>query len=338
LIIVMSHTATDENIEAVREKLREFGYETQLSSSGHSTIICLTGEYTDFKVKDVIRSMKGVYGTVPLVKPFHLISRDYQQEDTIIRAGGVSIGGKEVIVMAGPSAVDRRDQVLLTALAIREAGARVLRGGAYKPRVHFDVNPSLGREGLELLKEARQESGLLVITEVRNPGEVEIVAEYADIIQISATYMQYYELLAAAADRRKPVLLKRGMMSSIEEWLTAAEFIVQRGNPNVILCERGIRTFEKYTSYTLDLCAIPVVKRISHLPVIVDPSHATGFAEYVPAMAKAAIAAGADGLLIEVHPSPDEAVLYGIRQMTLQQFKDLMVELKSIARSVGRMI
>jgi 3-deoxy-7-phosphoheptulonate synthase len=338
LIIIFKKNASELDLQTVCSQIKDFGFDTLITQTDSRKIVTVIGSYPDFKIKDIVRSMKGVEDVVPLLKPFHFISREFKPENTIIQIGDVSIGGEELVVMAGPSAVERRDQVLLAAFTLREAGAKVLRGCAYKSRTQFDVNPSLGRECLELLKEAKQESGLLVITEVRNPKEVELVCQYADILQISAVYMQYYELLAAAADAKKPVLLKRGMMSSIEEWLIAAEYIYQRGNPNIILCERGIRTFEKYTAYTLDLSAVPVVKRMSHLPVIVDPSHGTGYSKYVPAMSKAAIAAGADGILVEVHPSPDAAVLYGVRQMELQDFKEMMNELRVIAQAIGRNI
>lgn len=338
MIIIMEKDAGQDEIQAVRQKAEDLGYITSLTHGMERVIISIIGTYPDYDLKEIFQAIRGVEEAIPILKPFKLSSRESKSQDTVIEVNGIKIGSSDIIVMAGPSAVERRDQLLLTAYAIKEAGAKVLRGGAYRVRVRTDEMPGLGREGLEVLKEVRQETGLMIITEVRNPLEVEIVGSYADIIQIGARFMHNYELLAAAAESRKPVLLKRGVMSSIEEWLLSAEYILKRGNPRVVLCERGIRTFEKYSQFTLDLSCIPILKKLSHLPVIVDPSHGTGRSSYVPAMAKAAVAAGADGLLIEVHPNPPAAVTGGIRHLELHAFSELMQQLKTIAKAVGRNI
>ncbi len=338
MIIVMSPSATKEDVKAVRKKAEDLGYVPSVSKGMEKTVISLIGTYPEYDLQDLFSAMKGVEEVIPILKPYRLVSRHHKKENTIVTINGVKIGGRKIVIMAGPSSVERKDQLLLAAFGVKEAGAKVLRGGTYKVRLRSWEKPGLGREGLKILKEVKKETNLLIITEVRNPREVKTVSNYADILQIGTLYMHNLELLASAADSKKPILLKRGMMASIEEWLLCAEYILKRGNPNVILCERGIRTFEKYTPYTLDLSAIPVVKNISHLPIIVDPSHGTGCAKYVPAMAKAAIAAGADGLLIEVHPNPSMAISGGIRQMDIQSFKELMEDLKEIAKAVGRSI
>lgn len=334
----MRRHASQEEIAEVCGKIEELGYQPDISRGMERTVVCLLGDDRRADVPGILKAMAGVDEVIPVLKPIKLVTREFREEDTVIKVGGVTIGGREIVVMAGPCAVERRDQVLFTAVAIKEAGAKVLRGGAFKTLTYPDDFPGLGEEGLQILSEAKQESGLLVVTEVRTPTDVELVDKYADILQVGARHMQNYDLLSCVAERGKPVLLRRGIMASVEELLLSAEFILKKNNPNVILCERGIRTFEPYTPFTLDLCAVPILKRLSHLPVVVDPSHGTGDSHYVPAMSKAAVAAGADGLLIEVHPNPRMALSHGVQALEPQQFVELMVELRKVAEAVGRTI
>jgi 3-deoxy-7-phosphoheptulonate synthase len=271
-----------------------------------------------------------------ILQPFKLASREIKQEPTVVRVNGVAIGGTKVAVMAGPCSVESREQVLEVASKVKAAGASILRGGAFKPRTSPYAFQGLEAEGLKLLAEAKRETGLPVVTEVMEPDKVELVAEYADILQIGARNIQNFSLLRRVAESRRPVLLKRGMATSIQEWLLSAEYILSGGNPNVILCERGIRTFETTTRFTLDLNAIPVLKKLTHLPVLVDPSHGTGHWEYVEAMARAGVAAGADGLLVEVHPRPAEALSDGPQSLKPERFAELMSGLRRVAQAVDR--
>jgi len=280
--------------------------------------------------------MAGVERTVPLLRPFKLAGREFHPQDTIVAINGVLVGGKQVVVMAGPCAVESRDQLLETARAVKEAGAQVLRGGAFKPRTSPYSFQGLGEEGLRLLAEAREETGLAVVTEVMDPHKVPLVTTYADILQVGARNMQNYALLHAVGEAQRPVLLKRGMMSTVEELLMAAEYILSHGNNRVILCERGIRTFEQYTRNTLDISAVPLLKQLSHLPVVVDPSHATGKWELVEPVSRAAVAAGADGLIIEVHPHPEKALSDGAQSLKPARFAALMRGLRPVAEAVGR--
>jgi 3-deoxy-7-phosphoheptulonate synthase len=270
-----------------------------------------------------------------------MVSREFRQENTVVKVGGASsasveVGGEAFVVFAGPCAVESHDQVASTARAVGAAGARVLRGGAFKPRTSPYSFQGLGEEGLRFLRAARQETGLPVVTEVMTPDLVGLVAEYADVLQIGARNMQNYALLEAVGDVRKPVLLKRGMMSTVEELLMSAEYILSHGNTQVILCERGIRTFEKATRSTLDISAVPVIKNDSHLPVIVDPSHAAGYADIIPSMALAAVAAGADGIIVEVHPSPCDALCDGRQSLSFDVFENMMESIRRVAAAVGR--
>ncbi|MBP7688774.1 MAG: 3-deoxy-7-phosphoheptulonate synthase, partial [Thermoflexales bacterium] len=280
--------------------------------------------------------LDGVEKTVPILKPFKVASRDMHPQDTIVSLGDVKIGGPQIIIMAGPCAVESRSQILETAQAVKEAGAQVLRGGAYKPRTSPYSFQGMGEEGLQLLAEAREATGLPIVTEVMAPEQVPLVAKYADMLQIGARNMQNYALLHAVGEANHPVLLKRGMMSTIEEQLMSAEYILSHGNMRIALCERGIRTFERYTRNTTDINAIPVIKQMSHLPVILDPSHGTGKWEYVTAIARAGIAAGADGLIIEVHPHPEEAASDGAQSLKPEKFAQLVREVRAIAEVVGR--
>ncbi|OPX90478.1 MAG: Phospho-2-dehydro-3-deoxyheptonate aldolase [Pelotomaculum sp. PtaB.Bin104] len=335
MIIVMDHLANDEQINAVLARLEKAGFLIHLSAGVERTIIGAIGDKTHLKDMS-LEAMPGVEKVVPILQPYKLASRAFHEEGTIIRVGGLEIGGDTVHVIAGPCAVESRDQLLVTAKTVKQAGATLLRGGAFKPRTSPYAFQGLEEEGLKLLAEAREATGLLIVTEVMDVRTLPMVAEYADILQIGARNMQNFFLLREMAKVDKPVLLKRGSSATFEEWLMAAEYIMAGGNYNVILCERGIRSFENYTRNTLDLSAVPVVKHLSHLPVIVDPSHATGRWRFVPAMSKAALAAGADGLIIEVHPNPPEALCDGPQSLTPDNFCSLMSNLKQLAAVLGR--
>jgi 3-deoxy-7-phosphoheptulonate synthase len=273
-----------------------------------------------------------------IMKPYKLVSREFKSEDSVVTVKGVPIGGKRVIVMAGPCAVETKEQLFEAAQAVKSAGASILRGGAFKPRTSPFSFQGLGQEGLELLASARREFNMPVVTEVVDPHDVSLVARYADILQVGSRNMQNFALLSAIGKCECPVVLKRGFACTVTEWLTAADYLLAGGNNQVILCERGIRTFEDTTRFSLDISSIPVIKRFSHLPVIVDPSHAAGHHAIVPALAKAAVAAGADGLLIEVHPNPKEALVDGLQALTPTDFSKLMDELRQIAKCLGRTI
>jgi 3-deoxy-7-phosphoheptulonate synthase len=277
-----------------------------------------------------------VESVTPILQPFKLASREVRRDNTQVRVGDVVVGGRTIVVMAGPCSVESRLQLLDVAAHVKAAGARVLRGGAFKPRTSPYAFQGLELEGLKLLAEARRETGLPVITEVMEPERVDVVAEYSDILQIGARNVQNFSLLRRVAEAGKPVLLKRGMSTTIQEWLLSAEYVLSGGNPNVILCERGIRTFETATRFTLDLNAVPVLKRLTHLPVVVDPSHGTGHWEYVEPMAMAGVAAGADGLLIEVHPRPEEALSDGPQSLKPDRFAALMTRLRKVTRALDR--
>jgi 3-deoxy-7-phosphoheptulonate synthase len=285
-----------------------------------------------------LENLECVEAVQRILQPFKLASREVRQEPTLVRVNGVVIGSSRVVVMAGPCSVESRDQVLEVAARVRAAGAHILRGGAFKPRTSPYAFQGLEEEGLKLLAEAKRETGLPVVTEVMEPEKVPVVAEYADVLQIGARNVQNFSLLRRVAEARKPVLLKRGMATSIQEWLLSAEYVLAGGNPDVILCERGIRTFETATRFTLDLNAVPVLKKLTHLPVVVDPSHGTGHWEYVEAMARAGVAAGADGLIIEVHPRPAEALSDGPQSLKPERFAALMDRLRRVAAAVDREI
>lgn len=335
MIIVMKSGASAKQISAAVSRVESMGYRVHLSQGEERTIIGVIGD--DRPIDRVaLELLDGVEKTVPILKPFKMASRDMHPQDTVVALNGVKIGEPQITIMAGPCAVESRSQILETAQAVKEAGAQVLRGGAYKPRTSPYSFQGLGEEGLQLLAEAREATGLPVVTEVMAPEQVPLVAKYADMLQIGARNMQNYALLHAAGEANHPVLLKRGMMSTIEELLMSAEYILSHGNMRVALCERGIRTFEKYTRNTTDINAIPVIKQMSHLPVILDPSHGTGKWEYVTAIARAGIAAGADGLIIEVHPRPEEAASDGAQSLKPEKFAQLVREVRAIAEVVGR--
>jgi 3-deoxy-7-phosphoheptulonate synthase len=336
MIIVMKPRASAKEIKYVLRAIEKGGFKPHLSKGEETTIIGVIGD--ERKLDPVpFQLLPGVERVIPVLKPFKLASRDFKSANTIVHvANGVSIGGNHFTVIAGPCAVESFEQVLETAEKVKKAGAAILRGGAYKPRTSPYSFQGLGPEGLKILKEAKKKTGLPIITEVLSEYDVELVSETADILQIGARNMQNFSLLDAVGKQKKPVLLKRGMMSTIEELLLSAEYILSRGNHHVILCERGIRTFEKSTRNTLDISAVPVIKKQSHLPVIVDPSHAAGVQEYVPDLAKAAVAVGADGIMVEVHPHPDKALCDGQESLTPEQFEKLMKEIRPLAKVLGK--
>ncbi len=337
MIIVMKQDASQSQITNVTARIEQWGCQAHISEGEERTIIGIIGNGRPLD-RAPLERMSGVERTVPILRPFKLASRDFHPKDTVIKLNGVSIGGDQVVVMAGPCAVESREQLLETAHAVKQAGAQVLRGGAYKPRTSPYSFQGLGEEGLKLLAEAREETGLLVVTEVMEPDLVPLVSTYADIMQIGARSMQNYALLHAVGEAQKPVLLKRGMMSTMEELLMSAEYILSHGNERIILCERGIRTFETYTRNTLDVSAVPLLKQLSHLPVVADPSHGTGKWELVEPVTRAAVAAGADGLLIEVHPHPEKAMSDGAQSLKPERFATLMEHLNAIAEAVGRTV
>ena len=331
MIVSMRPKCTEDEIKGVQGKLESLGFQHHVSRGVERTIIGVIGKiYPD--LKDTLELMPGVAEVVRLSRPFKLSSREFHPDDTVVRVGDVTVGGAERVVMAGPCAVESREQLMETAKAVKEAGAHILRGGAYKPRTSPYSFRGLGEDGLEMLAEAREKTGLPIITEVMTPADVGLVSQYADILQIGARNMQNYILLDEVGKVDVPVMLKRGMSATIEEWLLAAEYVLAQGNQNVILCERGIRTFETYTRNTLDLSAIPVIKKLSHLPVIVDPSHATGKWYLVAPMALAAAAAGADGVMVEVHITPEDALCDGAQALTVENFRLLMGQLSTIQK------
>jgi 3-deoxy-7-phosphoheptulonate synthase len=305
----------------------------------HGELRNVIGAIGDDRGKERLRALESlecVESVTPILQPFKLASREVKRQPTQVMVKDVAVGGREIVVMAGPCSVESRFQILDVATRVRAAGARVLRGGAFKPRTSPYAFQGLETEGLKLLDEARRETGLPVITEVMEPDKVELVAEHSDILQIGARNVQNFSLLRRVAETSRPVLLKRGMSTSIQEWLLSAEYVLAGGNPNVILCERGIRTFETATRFTLDLNAVPVLKKLTHLPVVVDPSHGTGHWEYVESMALAGVAAGADGLLIEVHPKPEEALSDGPQSLKPDKFAALMARVRKVAQAVDR--
>jgi 3-deoxy-7-phosphoheptulonate synthase len=340
MIIAMKANATPEEIQRVIDKITEFGMKALNLPGSDRTVIGIASSIpADIRqpLAELMLSLPGVDHVAHVSRPYKLASREFHAPDTVVDVKGVLIGGQEIVVMAGPCAIESREQLLSAAQAVKEAGARVLRGGAFKPRTSPYAFQGLGLEGLKLLKEIGNETGLVTITEVLDHHDVEIVMEHADILQIGARNMQNYPLLVAVGKTNHPVLLKRGPSATIDEFLLSAEYILAQGNPNVILCERGVHPLDRtYTRNTLDLSAIPVIKEISHLPIIIDPSHATGSWKYVPAMSRAAIAAGADGLLIEVHPEPRNALCDGPQALKPETFAALMDDLRRIAKTVGR--
>jgi 3-deoxy-7-phosphoheptulonate synthase len=336
MIIVLKAGSTDAEIDDVCRRIERMGYQPHTIRGELRTVIGAVGDDRGKERLKSLESLEYVETVQPILQPFKLASREVRHEPTVVPVNGVRIGGKAIVVMAGPCSVESREQVLEVARKVKAGGATILRGGAFKPRTSPYAFQGLEEEGLKYLAEAKRETGLPVVTEVMEPEKVDLVAQYSDILQIGARNVQNFSLLRRVAETKKPVLLKRGMATSIQEWLLSAEYVLSGGNPNVILCERGIRTFETATRYTLDLNAVPVVKRLSHLPVVVDPSHGTGYWEYVEAMALAGVAAGADGLIIEVHPKPEEALSDGPQSLKPDRFDALMVRLRRVAQAVDR--
>ena len=337
MIIVMKAGASAREIGHVTSRIDEMGFQVHLSQGTERTIIGVIGDERPLDPA-MFEVMEGVEKTVSILPPYKLASREFRRENTVIPVRTTRVGGEQLAVIAGPCSVESRGQLLEIAHAVKEAGATMLRGGAYKPRTSPYAFQGMGVEGLELLVEAREATGLPIVTEVMAPDKVELVAEYADVLQIGARNMQNYPLLQAAGRSQRPVLLKRGMMSTIEELLMAAEYILAAGNYNVMLCERGIRTFETYTRNTTDINAIPSLKHLSHLPVIGDPSHGTGKWALVAPVAKALVAAGVDGLMIEVHQDPEHALSDGAQSLKPERFAALIREIRVIAEAVGRSI
>ncbi len=337
MVVVMEPKVQEVKIQNVIEHLKEMGFEIHRSDGVTHTIIGAIGDKTGIDIRQ-LEILEGVHEVIRITDPNKLSSRSFKKEDTIIDINGVKIGGDEVVVAAGPCAVESREQISIIAKAVKKYGGNILRGGAFKPRTSPYSFQGMGETGLKLLREAATKHELLMITEVIDVSQISLVSEYADILQIGARNMQNFMLLAEVGKLRKPVLLKRGMSSTIKEWLMASEYILKGGNQNVILCERGIRTFEDYTRNTLDISAVPVIKKLSHLPIFTDPSHGTGIRDKVIPMARASIAAGADGLIVEVHHDPDHAKSDGAQSLYPEQFDEMMKELQIIAKAVGRFI
>ena len=337
MIVVMKPGSTQENLSAVVKKIEAAGLRTHLSKGEEVTIVGVIGDKKIIANLE-LQMMAGVDKTVRITEKYKLVSRDFHPEDTIIDAGGVKIGGNEIVVMAGPCAVESLDQLREAASAVKKCGAKFLRGGAFKPRTSPYDFQGLGEDGLKLLRKVADEFNLRVVTEIVDKDDIDLFCKYADILQVGARNMQNFQMLKALGKCSKPILLKRGLSATISEWLNAAEYIMSGGNEQVIFCERGIRTYETFTRNTLDLSAVAAVKELSHLPIVVDPSHGTGRWKMVAPMARAAIAAGADGLIIEVHPHPEKALSDGDQSLTPEAFKTLMSNLDGIAKVMNRTI
>jgi len=335
MIVVMKGDCKKEEINTVVRRIEEYGLQAHVSQGVEHTVVGILGQIFP-ELQDRMELLPGVEQVIPISKPYKLASREFHPQNTTVQINDITIGGDEIVVIAGPCAVETEEQLLTTALAVKASGANILRGGAFKPSTSPYQFRGLGKEGLKLLAKAREETGMPVITEVMSSTDVELVAGYADILQIGARNMQNFILLDEVGKIKKPVMLKRGLSATIQEWLLAAEYILSQGNERVILCERGVRTFETYTRNTMDVSAIPAIKKVSHLPIIADPSHATGKWHLVTPVSLAAIAAGADGLMIEVHPNPDLALKDGAQSLTFDNFGKLMSQLTQIAQATGR--
>lgn len=340
MIVILSPQSSESDLDEILANLKDRGYGVHVSKGIEKTIVGVIGAHDDDKliVAEQLSSLAYVERVVPILKPFKVVSREFHPDKTIIKVGGVDIGGQKIAVMAGPCSVESEGQTIEVAKAVKAAGASILRGGAFKPSTSPYSFHGLGEDALKMLAAAREITGMPVITEVMDTRDVELVSKYADILQIGTRNMANYSLLTEVGNARKPVMLKRGMASTIEEWLQAAEYIANQGNYDIILCERGIRTFETYTRNTFDVSAIPTVLGLSHLPIIADPSHGTGRRGLVPGVAKAAVAAGADGLMIEVHPQPERALKDGAQSLTPDGFDILLKDCGAVARAVGRYI
>ncbi len=337
MVIIMEKDASEQQIQHVIEYLDAQGYSIHRSTGVEHTLLGVIGDTTKLDVRD-LKILDGVNDAYRISAPYKLVSREFKHDNTVIRIRDVEIGGKEVVVMAGPCSVESEDQTMRIAERVAKAGAKVLRGGAFKPRTSPYSFQGLGEQGLKILRKAADRFDLLVITEVMDKDQLPLICEYADILQIGARNMQNFTFMRALGKVHKPVFLKRGISATIQEWLMSAEYILAGGNKEVILCERGIRTFETYTRNTFDLSAIPVVHKLSHLPIIADPSHATGLRDKVIPMARAAVAAGADGLMVEVHHDPEHALSDGAQSLYPEQFEELMKQIRVIAEVIGRKI
>ncbi len=336
MIIVMQQQAKPAEVETVVRRIEDMGYKVHLSRGEARTIIGIIGADEHLIHEGSFEAMDGVEKTMRVMQPYKVASRDFSQESTVIDVGGVPIGGSKVVVMAGPCSIEGREMIIETAHAVKEAGASILRGGAFKPRSSPYSFQGLGEEGLRYLRDAGDATGLPVITEVMTPEDIEIVGDYADILQVGARNTQNYSLLRALGQQDKPVFLKRGMSSTIQELLMSSEYILSGGNVHVMLCERGIRTFEPATRFTFDINAIPMLKELSHLPIVADPAHGTGKRSLVTPVAKGAVAAGADALMVEVHPDPPAAWSDGPQSLTFEHFAEFMAEVAPVAHAVGR--
>lgn len=335
MIIVLRPDATEKQIKHIVEKVKKLGLKPMISRGTERTIIGVIGEEDILRVQP-LEVFPGIEKVMPVLAPYKLVSREFKPEKTQVSVGGVKIGGKKIAIIAGPCSIESYDLLLKTAKAVKKAGATILRGGAFKPRTSPYAFQGLGEEGLKYLHQAAREVSMPVVTELMDIRDLDVVERYSDMIQIGARNMQNFNLLKEVGLSKKAILLKRGMMSTIKEWLMSAEYILANGNFNVVLCERGIRTFEDATRFTMDVSSIPVVKGLSHLPVIADPSHATGKWGLVSPVARAAVAAGCDGLLVEVHTNPEEALSDGAQSLMPQKFESMMREVKKVAKAVGR--
>jgi len=338
MIVEMRMGSTREEIDNVVARAKLMGMKVQLNLGTDRTVVAILGSNTGGLPTDTFAVLPGVESVTRIMKPYKLASRGFKPEDSVVAVNGVEVGGRRIVVMAGPCAVESEEQLVASARVVKESGASILRGGAFKPRTSPFNFQGLEKAGLEILARVREQFAIPVVTEVVDPHDVELVAEYADILQVGSRNMQNFALLSSVGRSKRPVLLKRGFACTVTEWLTAADYLLAEGNNQVILCERGIRTFEDSTRFSLDISSIPVIKRFSHLPLIVDPSHAAGHYSLVPAIAKASVAAGADGLLIEVHPNPKEALVDGLQSLTPSDFARLMAELGPLAEAMGRCI
>lgn len=337
MIVVLQKGAVENELNEVVTQLEILGFITHIVRGTERTIVGAVGDKSRL-IEFSLEAMPGVEKVIPILAPYKLASREFKPQDTIVKVGNQLIGGEEIQIMAGPCAVESKEQLLEVAEIVKAAGAKFLRGGAFKPRTSPYAFQGLGEEGLKNLAAAREKTGLYIVTEIMDTENLDLVADYTDILQIGARNMQNFTLLKAVAKKNKPVLLKRGISATIEEWIMAAEYILSAGNSQVILCERGIRTYETFTRNTLDLSAVPVIKQLTHLPVIVDPSHGTGKWRLVQPMANAAVAAGADGLIIEVHPNPSAALSDGPQSLNPEKFSQLMSGLSPVAKAVGRKV
>lgn len=337
MVIIMEKNAQEKLIENIIERLDEEGFSIHRSTGVEHTLLGVIGNTSKLDVRD-LKIMPGVADAYRITAPYKLVSREFKSENTVIKIKDVVIGGSEIVIMAGPCSVESREQVMTIAERVSKAGAKILRGGAFKPRTSPYAFQGMGKEGLKILREAADKYKMLVITEVMDKDQIELVCKYSDILQIGARNMQNFSFMKALGKTKKPIFLKRGISATIQEWLMSAEYILAGGNANVIMCERGIRTFETYTRNTLDLSAIPMIQKLSHLPVMADPSHGTGLRNKVLPMARASVAAGADGIMIEVHHDPDHALSDGAQSLYPDQFDDLMEQIRVIAKVIGRSI